>query len=757
LGCWEGMGSSASRSRPEDRGINQAWDDSDNMSFWRKDKEKVNYKARLEHKRYLAQESPEPVFDISECALKNVPAGIYSRCKVARKEALLLQENELTSITGGGNLSDLQDLHVLDLHKNCLEKLPDDIGQLKNLRVLYLQQNKLKSLPSSLGNLAKLTTLNLSENALKEVPVALSSLTSLKTLDLRSNPKLKKIPKEIAALRCLETLLLDETAITYPTPSIVCQGTEAIMRFLCQESGLDYIPPSQAIPLQEQNGTNGNTSNGNGCPLRDPYEDLVKDHLDKAERLKEERRKQNLELELSRQRDQEKEVELKKLSEMNKKKLLEDMAEEESRNDNKLVELQRQRENERKILNSRMMEAEQQSDEVISRLMQDGAKLSDPAKVMAALEADRQAMEKQFTIVQGDVDKLKAAEVLRAMQEEMEAEIQRKATARQYAERQGVVSQAMASTLENDKAVEEALAAKGKHQEEIISKMLEDEKYQREAFQTLLLRQDDRAAEIQDQLAMVQNELAALTMVEMKKRDMKVEFETEMMKDKRDKLTQLLMDLMERQKQRAEDLQRMMGEMETTRVEEQENYWLIQYQKLLDSKPKGLEEAEGKMDAKVKQLLVDCGAEELVPVFAKKKVTFKEVAFLSEVDLKQMGISSEFLRRRVLSAIAGLVQQEDLARTKLEGGAGSENGAASAPSEDDKARNDGGEVATAPEDIEPSAPVETFQSAECVVCLERKCDIIFLPCGHLCSCSSCQQSLATCPLCRANVLQRVRI
>ena len=43
----------------------------------------------------------------------------------------------------------------------------------------------------------------------------------------------------------------------------------------------------------------------------------------------------------------------------------------------------------------------------------------------------------------------------------------------------------------------------------------------------------------------------------------------------------------------------MMGEMETTRVEEQENYWLIQYQKLLDSKPKGLEEAEGSMDPKV--------------------------------------------------------------------------------------------------------------------------------------------------------------
>jgi len=158
------------------------------------------------------------------------------------------------------------------------------------------------------------------------------------------------------------------------------------------------------------------------------------------------------------------------------------------------------------------------------------------------------------------------------------------------------------------------------------------------------------------------------------------------------------------------------------------------------------------MDLKVKQLLVGCGAEELVPVFAKKKVTFKEVAFLTEVDLKQMGISSEFLRRRVLSAIAALAQGEDSARTNLEGAGGSEKGAASAPLEEN-----GGEAPSAPEDTDPSAPVETFQSAECVVCLERKCDIIFLPCGHLCSCSSCQQALASCPLCRANVLQRVRI
>ena len=106
---------------------------------------------------------------------------------------------------------------------------------------------------------------------------------------------------------------------------------------------------------------------------------------------------------------------------MNRKKLLSDMAEVERGNNDKFIELQKQKEEERIVLNKRMMEAENQSDEVIARLMVDGARLSDPAKVitgsttgygnrllltacvaqvMAALEADKLAMEKQFTIVQ---------------------------------------------------------------------------------------------------------------------------------------------------------------------------------------------------------------------------------------------------------------------------------------------------------------------------------------------------------------------
>ena len=104
----------------------------------------------------------------------------------------------------------------------------------------------------------------------------------------------------------------------------------------------------------------------------------------------------------------------------------------------------------------------------------------------------------------------------------MEEEMQKKATIKLYEDRQGVIQSAMTTTLENDKAVEEVLQTKGKQQTDLISKMLEDEKYQREAFQALLLQQDQKAGEITDQMSMIQNELAALTVVEMKKRDMKV-------------------------------------------------------------------------------------------------------------------------------------------------------------------------------------------------------------------------------------------
>lgn len=92
-----------------------------------------------------ARENPEPIFDVSECALKHVPSGIYSLCKVFRKKILLMYDNKLSSLSGGGALSDLSLLTVLDIHGNEFTTLPSDIMCLSSLKVHLSDKQKVLS------------------------------------------------------------------------------------------------------------------------------------------------------------------------------------------------------------------------------------------------------------------------------------------------------------------------------------------------------------------------------------------------------------------------------------------------------------------------------------------------------------------------------------------------------------------------------------------------------------------------------------
>lgn len=130
------------------------------------------------------------------------------------------------------------------------------------------------------------------------------------------------------------------------------------------------------------------------------------------------------------------------------------------------------------------------------------------------------------------------------------------------------------------------LTNKGQQQKELIGNLLEDEKYQREAFATAFMRQDARHKEICSQVEQIQSELASLTMVEMTKKDLKVEFENDVMREKRETLTKMLVTLMEQKEERKTELTTRLNELEKHKSQETDNYWLIQYQKLLDSKPK---------------------------------------------------------------------------------------------------------------------------------------------------------------------------
>ena len=50
---------------------------------------------------------------------------------------------------------------------------------------------------------------------------------------------------------------------------------------------------------------------------------------------------------------------------------------------------------------------------------------------------------------------------------------------------------------------------------------------------------------------------------------------------------------------------------------------------------------------------------------------------------------------------------------------------------------------------------EDASTNECAVCLCSEKDTVFIPCGHFYTCNVCAGQLKTCPICRANITDRI--
>jgi E3 ubiquitin-protein ligase LRSAM1 len=77
-------------------------------------------------------------------------------------------------------------------------------------------------------------------------------------------------------------------------------------------------------------------------------------------------------------------------------------------------------------------------------------------------------------------------------------------------------------------------------------------------------------------------------------------------------------------------------EMEASRENGLIDYWCIQYQKLLDSKPSTLIMRENNLESGVMKILCRSGAEQYIPTFARHCVVTKNLAYLTEDDLQKV-------------------------------------------------------------------------------------------------------------------------
>lgn len=102
----------------------------------------------------------------------------------------------------------------LDLSKNAMTALPDEIKQFKNLQKLILSDNLLNALPDWIGQLQALQYIYLSNNQFEELPEPLSKLQSLILIDISCNP-IRYVTTDIKKCPNLKVLNLHDSNINY--------------------------------------------------------------------------------------------------------------------------------------------------------------------------------------------------------------------------------------------------------------------------------------------------------------------------------------------------------------------------------------------------------------------------------------------------------------------------------------------------------------------------------------------------------------
>ncbi|KAJ8346410.1 hypothetical protein SKAU_G00278110 [Synaphobranchus kaupii] len=720
--------------------------------FFRKRKPSDDSKKRLEYQLCLSKEAgADDILDISNCELTEVPATAFSICKVLQKKVFILHGNELRSLVPKGcGIISLTTLKVLDLHENKLTSLPDDIGQLKSLQVLNLEKNNIKALPDSIGDLRLLQTLNVKRNSLSLLPATLGHMSSLRTLDLSENA-VRELPTALANIRTLECLTLDAAQMSFPPASVCSGGTEVIQRFLCTELGVEYCPPSQyLLPVLESDcsGQMEDCIDGQEAAWQSKFQDY--------EKRKEQKQQEKVEFERRLEEEQREHTQLFLQNNSRKEDILQSVKQEQERLEQGVSQQQRALDVDRQRLLGKVRLAETSITSRISCLLLENKRQRKSTEFLQSLEEDRIRMEQLTSITQEEADSLRKREVAAAMQK-MLSEGYSMHLLQEACEtrRQSLVTETCRSMETLDRKFDHVLSLQQLDKSKAIAHILQEEEIQKAAFQALQLQKDSMHGYIRKQIRLIEAELMQLTRLEVKRRDLDAENLQEVLSDQRVALTDLLQQLLKQKDQREVELQHVLAEMELKSESNQQNYWMIQYQRLLDSKPLSLRMQEAGVEQELVSLLCKLSAQHYLPVIAHHRITSEALRHMTTSDLSKLGICEVGIQKALLSWAKEWISPPAKGACQAQ----EEEAGPSQPSAPALPLSPPASLASFELVVTPNTPSpdDTPSASECVVCMETEPHMIFLPCGHVCCCQVCSEVLQTCPLCRSDIAQRIRL
>lgn len=676
-------------------------------------------RAKLERKLYVAKESPEPEFDLSDCNLRQIPSGTYSICKVYRKEYIYLHKNDLHSLEDGGQLSDLYLIKVLNISSNKFSYLPSDIKYLVNVTELYVSDNMLKNITDNIQYMENLQVLDVSNNKLKSLTPVLGKLKYLRKLNITGNRELTEICPELCFARNLICLELDMEYITFPPVEICQQGTREIMRYLCNKMNVEYSPAAEEIEVFSIRTSNS---------LLDPF---AKAHSTTWE-----------EQEASIVAQENK---IHKIAKEQREKFLSKVLQEQLELDSEIAKVHEQRETERQRLIKAIQDDEKEIECLVNNFIQ--FEYLKPEIIQQQLAHEQAEHERLLEITKQNYDNVKKSEILKAMEMLLEEDRSIQYSKKHYEDSLNNIKQSMLmQDAEIADKVTDLIKAKDQSRTVLVQQFLEDQDIQKAIVASLLERVDARSWSLNQEISLISSHLARLSVIEQEKKKLHIAYNYNELLNQRVQLVNFLDDLFNQQNKRRKQLIQTVKEMENEKSQTND-FWLKNYQKLIESAPKTLLDVGKCLDPVFANYLLQEGVIHCLPFLVKFLFSGDVLSNITLEKLKESGVSLSADRDAIMRAINFYIGIKN-----------SENSNANYEQ---------------PTSIQPSAPIEDVDEnnctgvvnvveestleSECVICMDAKCEVVFIPCGHMCCCKDCGESVEDCPMCRCSIERTIKV
>ncbi|XP_031622109.1 E3 ubiquitin-protein ligase LRSAM1-like [Contarinia nasturtii] len=692
----------------------------------------TEYKSRLEWKLCLAKDTPEPEFDLSDCNLKEIPSGVFVLCRILLKERLNLQNNQLQSLNGGGILADLSNLTLINLSFNRFTRVPDEFcNMLKNLRELFLSHNVIDILPGAVNKLTNLELLDVSHNRLTRID-QIGFMPNLRILNITGNENLTQLPNQLTTCDSLMDIVLDPQYILYPPANVIECGTAEILKYLLEHNGFETKPAQNikrttAKMIEIERGRDvvrewNNTNDKHSISKNDKY---TRDKKFMERERSELERYSNLEAELHQQQQK------------RKQNLLQHLLQQQNESDTMIQRMQKEKDSERHKLIEDILQAEANAGMIVDQLI---SLKSGPDS--ALLEQEQEEQKQLLEQLRINHDDLRKRDILAAMTELLEYETKQ---IEMYNEKRDNTSKTLLEhEINTNQLLDNLFKNNDKDRAVAVSKITQNEDLQKRAFTALIEKNDARTWGLIEQVRIVETQLASMTNCEIERKKLQMDDQIVDLSEQRVKLTYVLLDLLEQQSSRKRELLDTLMCLESQRENEHQDFWLLQYQKLLDSQPAGEQSfRSNSIDPLLGYNFLVNGVVHCIPFLSRLWQSDKcNIYDITENDLIEAGIKNACDREKILQSIRDFLKLESPIQTTE-----------AIPQQQTIATDE----QSAANDEQSTGQSTTEMESECVICMEESCKIIFLPCGHLCCCLNCHSTIENCPMCRAHIERRIKI